>query len=69
MFAWLAANLINIALCLALAAVVFLIVRAMVRDRRAGRSPCGGKCADCAMCGGCHAGAAAPKGTSNSQLS
>lgn len=31
--------------------VVFLIVRGMVRDKKQGKSGCGG---DCSRCGGCH---------------
>ncbi len=31
--------------------VVFLIVRGMVRDKKQGKSSCGG---DCSKCGGCH---------------
>ena len=55
MLAWLATNLINIVLILAVAAVLGLIVRGMVRDRRAGKSSCGGSCADCGACHGCGA--------------
>ena len=55
MLAWLAANLINIVLILAVAAVLGLIVRGMVRDRRAGKFSCGGSCADCGACHGCGA--------------
>ena len=55
MLAWLAANLINIVLILAVAAVLGLIVRGMVRDRKAGKSSCGGSCADCGACHGCGA--------------
>ena len=53
MLAWLAANLINIVLILVIAAVIGLILRGMVRDRKAGKSPCGGSCADCGACGSC----------------
>lgn len=53
MLAWLAANLINIVLILVVAAVIGLILRGMIRDRKAGRSPCGGSCADCGACHGC----------------
>jgi len=53
MLAWLAANLINIVLILAVAALLGLIVRGMIRDRKAGRSSCGGSCADCGACHGC----------------
>ncbi len=53
MLAWFAANLINIVLILAVAALLGLIVRGMIRDRKAGRSSCGGSCADCGACHGC----------------
>ena len=53
MLAWLAANLINIVLILVVAAVIGLILRGMIRDRKAGRSSCGGSCADYGACHGC----------------
>jgi hypothetical protein len=53
MLAWLAANLINIFLILVIAAVVALILRGMIRDRKSGKAPCGGGCASCGACGGC----------------
>ena len=53
MLAWLAANFVNLVLILAVAALLGLIVRGMVRDRKAGKSPCGGSCADCGVCGSC----------------
>ena len=55
MLAWLAANFVNLVLILAVAALLGLIVRGMVRDRRAGKSSCGGSCADCGACHGCGA--------------
>ena len=55
MLAWFAANLINIVLILVVAGVVGLILRGMIRDRRAGKSACGGSCADCGACHGCGA--------------
>lgn len=37
--------------------VVFLVVRVLIRDKKAGKSSCGGNCgacgAGCASCGGC----------------
>jgi hypothetical protein len=51
MLAWLAANLINIVLILVIAAAVGLILRGMIRDRKTGKSSCGG-CASCGACGG-----------------
>ena len=53
MLAWLSANLINIALILVIALVVGLLLRSMIRDKKAGKSSCGGNCADCGACGGC----------------
>ena len=49
MLAWLSANLINIALVAVIVLIVALLIRGMIRDRRAGKSSCGGSCA----CGGC----------------
>ena len=53
MLSWLSANLINIVLILVIALVVTLIVRGMIRDRRSGKSACGGNCCDCGACHGC----------------
>ena len=59
MLSWLSDNFVNIALVAAVALIVFLLVRVMVRDRKAGKAPCGGNCAscgacrDCASCGSC----------------
>ncbi len=53
MSAWLSANLINIVLIAVLALVVGLLIRGMIRDRKAGKSSCGGNCAACGACGGC----------------
>ena len=39
---------------LILAAIVFLIVFSMVRDRKAGKCSCGHKCGNCPMAGQCH---------------
>ncbi len=53
MSAWLSANLINIVLIAVLALVVGLLIRGMIRDRKAGKSSCGGNCAACGGCSGC----------------
>ena len=55
MLMWLKDNLINIALIAAIALTVGLLIRVMVRDRKAGKSPCGGSCASCGACRGCSA--------------
>ena len=53
MFVWLSANLINIALVTVLVLLVGLLIRGMIRDKKAGKSSCGGNCAGCGACGGC----------------
>ena len=55
MLAWLSANLINIVLIAVIVLVVGLLIRGMIRDRKAGKSSCGGSCASCGACGGCSA--------------
>ena len=62
MFAWLSANLINIALIAVIALVVGLLIRSMIRDRRARKSSCGGNCASCGACGNCGAARKSPPG-------
>ena len=53
MLSWLSANLINIALIAVIAAIVVLLIRSMIRDRKAGKSACGGNCACCGACSAC----------------
>lgn len=53
MLAWLSVNLVNIVICAVLILIVGLIIRGMIRDRRAGKSSCGGSCGSCGACGGC----------------
>ncbi len=55
MFAWLSANLINIVLVAVIVLITGLLIRSMVRDKKAGKSSCGGNCASCGACGGCSA--------------
>ena len=55
MLAWLSANLINIVLIAVIVLVVGLLIRGMIRDRKAGKRSCGGNCASCGACGGCSA--------------
>ncbi|MBR2282620.1 MAG: FeoB-associated Cys-rich membrane protein [Spirochaetales bacterium] len=38
-----------------LAGIVALIVRGIIKDRKAGKSSCGHKCGCCPMAGQCHA--------------
>ena len=53
MLTWLSANLINIVLIAFIALIVGLLLRGMIRDKKAGKSSCGGSCASCGACGGC----------------
>ncbi len=55
MLAWLSANLINIVLVAVIVLVVGFLIRSMIRDKKAGKSACGGNCASCGACGGCSA--------------
>lgn len=55
MIAWLSANLINIALVAVLVLIVGLLLRGMIRDKKAGKSSCGCNCASCVACSGCSA--------------
>ena len=54
MLAWLQANLLTILVSSILLAVVALIVRRLILDKRAGKHICGGSCGSCGGgCGGC----------------
>lgn len=53
MLTWLSANWINIVLIALITLIVGLLVRSMIRDKKAGKSACGGSCASCGACGGC----------------
>ena len=54
MLSWLQANLGSIVVVLVLLAIVALIVRRLVMDRKAGKHICGGSCDSCGGgCGGC----------------
>ena len=54
MLIWMKTNLASIVIVLILLAVVGLIVRQLVLDRKAGRHICGGSCGSCGGgCSGC----------------
>ena len=55
MLAWLSANLINIVLIAVIVLITGMLIRSMIRDRKAGKSSCGGNCASCGVCSGCSA--------------
>ena len=54
MLQWICENISTILVSLVLLAVVILIVRGMIRDKKQGKSSCGGNCASCGGCCGCH---------------
>ena len=54
MLNWFTANLGTILISLVLLVLVFLIVRYLLRQKKAGKSSCGANCAHCAMHGQCH---------------
>ena len=53
---WITENIGTIVIALALAALVVCVVRSLVRDRRQGKSSCGGNCGHCPMGGACRGG-------------
>ena len=53
MLTWLGANLINIVLVAVLGGLIALVIRGRIRDKKAGKSSCGGSCSSCGACGGC----------------
>lgn len=59
MLTWLIQNGATILISLALVAMVIGIVFVLRRDKKKGKSSCGGCCAHCAMAGKCHSGMAA----------
>ena len=54
MLQWISENIGTIAVGLVLLAVVILIVHIMMRDKKQGKSSCGGNCASCGGCCACH---------------
>lgn len=44
----------TIIVSLLLAGVVYAIIRTLRRDKKQGKSACGGKCGCCPMSGSCH---------------
>ncbi len=56
MLSWIGANIGSILICLVLLAVVALILRSLLRQKKQGEFSCGCGCAHCAMQGACHSG-------------
>ncbi len=57
MLSWLSANLWTVLILLLLLFIVGAAVFSLIRDKRNGKSSCGGNCSHCGACSGC----AAPK--------
>lgn len=53
MLTWLLENIGTILVLAVVLAVVGLVVAGMVRERRQGKSTCGGNCAHCGACSCC----------------
>ena len=53
MINWLAENLGTILISIILIVLVAIIIRSVIRDKKMGRSTCGGSCASCKMCAAC----------------
>ena len=54
MLQWMSVHGGTILISIALAGIVALIVRSLLRQKRQGKSSCGCNCAHCAMHGACH---------------
>ena len=54
MISFITENLGTIIITVVLVAILATIVVKLVRDKRKGKSSCGGNCAHCAMGGSCH---------------
>ena len=54
MMSWISANIGTLILCVILCAVVAGVIAVLVRDKKKGKSPCGGNCGHCPMGGSCH---------------
>lgn len=54
MFGWIADNIGTIVISAVLIAIVVCISLSLIKQKKQGKSTCGGNCAHCAMHGGCH---------------
>ena len=54
MLSWIGANIGSILICLVLLAVVALILRSLLRQKKQGESSCGCGCSNCPMSSECH---------------
>ena len=60
MLQWLNQYLGTIIICLVLVAIFALLIWSLIRDKKKGKSSCGGCCSSCAMGCHCHPGAQNP---------
>ncbi|HHZ07090.1 MAG TPA: FeoB-associated Cys-rich membrane protein [Clostridiales bacterium] len=56
MLSWIIANIGTILISLVLIGVVVAVIIIMRRDKKKGKSTCGGNCGHCPMGGSCHHG-------------
>ncbi|MBR5349583.1 MAG: FeoB-associated Cys-rich membrane protein [Lachnospiraceae bacterium] len=56
MLEWIAANIGTILITLLLIMIVAGIVLSLIKDKKQGKSSCGGNCAHCQMCAACRQG-------------
>ena len=54
MLEWLSNNLSTIVITLVLIVICGAIIRSMIRDKKSGKSSCGGNCGSCGGCSACH---------------
>ena len=54
MLTWIMGNLGTILITLLLVLIVTGIIVSMIKDKKQGKSSCGGNCAHCGMCTACH---------------
>ena len=54
MLTWLTYNLGTIMVTVLLVLIVAMIIRSMIKDKKQGKTTCGGNCGACAMCEYCH---------------
>lgn len=54
MLLWLQSNLGTIIVALVVAVLFGAVIAKMIKDKKAGKSSCGGSCEMCGMAGACH---------------
>ncbi|MCR5269263.1 MAG: FeoB-associated Cys-rich membrane protein [Lachnospiraceae bacterium] len=56
MMAWILQNIGTIGITLLLIVIVAVIISRLIKDKKQGKSSCGGNCAHCRMCESCRGG-------------